>query len=133
MDKIEEIRRRARRAEDISLERAEAPRTPPETRGGDAVDKNPANAESALKRPSAALACERKNYGGMYAAARAYHGRHNPPGLEDADYWRRATDEMGIVARGFGNDPFLVGLLMAVYGELEREYARLKDVDTSSK
>lgn len=68
----------------------------------------------------------RRNYRAMYRAACDFHERHNPPTLE-GDYWSKASDDMTETANRFDNDPFLTGLLLAVFEELEREYKSLTE------
>ena len=71
----------------------------------------------------------RRDYRAMYRAACDFHERHNPPRLDDEmEYWTQAADDMSEVAAGFDNDAFLIGLLIAVYNELEREYKRLVEL-----
>lgn len=80
-----------------------------------------------------------RNYRAMYRAVCNFHEKHNPQkwrGLSfgqtddnepDCSYWGRATDEMGAIALQFDNDPFVTGLLLAVWDELEREYQQMKE------
>ena len=68
-----------------------------------------------------------RDYRAMYRAACEYHERNNPPRLGDA-YWSSAFEDMMATAARFDNDPFLAGLLLAVYEELEREYKQIRDV-----
>ncbi len=90
------------------------------------------DAQSALKRklePFTGIDSSR-NYRAMYRAACEYHERHNPPRLDDDNgetYWAEAVEDIGVVSSTFDNDPFLMGLLTAIYDELEREYKRLKE------
>lgn len=84
-----------------------------------------------------------RKYKALYRAAHDYHKRHYPPtvdrayweahiaGADDApqaelDYWEEASSDMCSTSNAFDNDPFLVGLLVAVYEELEREYNKLR-------
>ena len=83
-----------------------------------------------------------RNYKALYRAAHDYHIQHAPPVVDRAywethtagkdeppqaelDYWAEAAADVSATARAFGNDPFLIGLLVAVYEELEREYQDL--------
>lgn len=68
----------------------------------------------------------RRNYRAMYRAVCDFHERHNPPTLE-GDYWSETADDMTETANRFDNDPFLTGLLLAVFEELEREYKSLTE------
>lgn len=84
-----------------------------------------------------------RNYKALYRAAHDYHKRHNPPIVDRAywethtagedetpqaelDYWESATDDIAATANAYNNDPFLTGLLVAVFEELEREYNALR-------
>lgn len=60
----------------------------------------------------------------MHRAAYAYHKRHDPP-QDTPDYWEWAVTDLGAVSNLHDNDPLIMGLLKAVYAELERGYARL--------
>lgn len=79
-----------------------------------------------------------KDYRALYRAACNYHERHNPPKVDseywkshtpgedetpqaELDYWEEAAISVSETAAAY-NDPFLTGLLLAVYDELEREY-----------
>lgn len=84
-----------------------------------------------------------RNYKALYRAAHDYHKRHNPPTVDRAywethtagedeppqaelDYWEEAATDVSATANAYNNDPFLIGLLVAVYEELEREYQSLR-------
>lgn len=67
-----------------------------------------------------------KSYRDIYRAVFAYHERHNPPQLT-GEYWREAANDISMVSAAFNHDPFILALLEAVYGEMEREYKHLKD------
>ena len=84
-----------------------------------------------------------RNYRAMYRAACDFHERHNPPLVEAAyweshipgtddpppsevEYWQQTAQDVSDTARAQGNDPFLIGLIMAVYEELEREYEQMR-------
>jgi len=62
-----------------------------------------------------------RNYRAMYRAACDFHEQHNPP-TESPEYWERTAIEIAEVSRSFNNDPFIKGLLCAIYEELGREY-----------
>ena len=68
---------------------------------------------------------EGRDYRAMYRAACNFHEKYNPPQLSEA-YWSAACDEMCEISRSFNNDPFLTGLLLTVFDELEGEYKRLR-------
>lgn len=77
-----------------------------------------------------------RNYRAMYRAACNFHERHNPPTVKagedepsqaEIDYWEEAAEDMRKTAEGFNNDPFITGLLLTIFDELEREYKVLKD------
>ena len=69
-----------------------------------------------------------RDYRAMYRAACNFHERHTPAQLS-ADYWDAAAEDMVEVSNEFGNDPFLMELLVAIYEELEREYKLLPKND----
>lgn len=60
----------------------------------------------------------------MHRAAYAYHERHDPP-QDTLEYWEWAAADLAAVSSLHDNDPLIMGLLGAVYAELERGYARL--------
>ena len=85
-----------------------------------------------------------RDYKTLYRAAHDFHKRHNPPVVEreywethiagedeppqaEVDYWTEAATDVSTTAKAYNNDPFLTGLLMAIYEELEREYQTLRD------
>ena len=57
----------------------------------------------------------------MYQAVIDYHRRNSPVRLDD-EYWQKAADDLSATAGRFKSDPFVMGLLMAAYDELEREF-----------
>ena len=80
-----------------------------------------------------------RDYRAMYRAAFAFHEAHNPPtvdreywrthtpGFDDPpqaelDYWQHAAEDLSKTGAECGSDPFFIGLILAVYDELEREY-----------
>lgn len=60
-------------------------------------------------------------YAKAYRAAFEYHKRWMPC-PSDREEWIAAAREAETVSNQGGNDPFLIGLLGAVYSELERQY-----------
>lgn len=87
---------------------------------------------------------QRRNYRAMYRAACDFHERHNPPRVEAAywashtpgtdapppsevEYWQQTAQDASDTATAQGNDPFLIGVLAAVYEELEREYEQMRE------
>ena len=88
-----------------------------------------------------------RNYKDMYRAAHDFHKRNSPPQVDreywrthtsgtpqtDEDYWEKACDDMSATANSFDNDPFLTGLLIAIFEELEREYKTLRDAQKGSE
>lgn len=85
-----------------------------------------------------------RNYRAMYRAACDFHERNNPPtvdieywkshspGIDEApqaelDYWEKAVEDMTATANSLQQDPFLTGLLVAIFEELEREYKALRE------
>lgn len=84
-----------------------------------------------------------RNYKALYRAAHDYHKRHNPPTVDreywrthiagedvppqvELDYWEEAATDISATANAYNNDPFLTGLLVAIYDELGREYDALR-------
>lgn len=85
----------------------------------------------------------RRDYNILYRAAHDFHEKHAPPlvdleywkdhrpGVDDApqaevDYWTQAAKDVAEITSAHGGDPFLTGLLQAVYKELEREYKTIR-------
>lgn len=85
-----------------------------------------------------------RNYRAMYRAACDFHERHNPPTVDgeywrthkpgedeaqqvEIDYWEAVCDDMTATVNRFQQDPFLIGLLLAIFEELEREYKALME------
>lgn len=102
--------------------------------------------ESARKRQLAPFTGidKSRNYRAMYRAACDFHERYNPPivdmeywkshtpGIDDTPqaeltYWEKLSDDIGATANSFQQDPFLTGLLVAIFEELEREYKALRE------
>ena len=98
---------------------------------------------SGRKIEALARASDGSDYKRLYRIAHDFHQRHNPPtidrdywrthkvGIDDtpeleAEYWRRAYEDVLDTAKAHSNDPFLTGLLIAVYEELEREAKALR-------
>ena len=92
---------------------------------------------------------ESRDYKKLYRAAHDFHKSHNPPtvnrdywrthkpGLDDTpeeelSYWQQAAEDIGTVAASFSNDPFLIGLLVEIMEELEREYKAIREAAASS-
>ena len=67
----------------------------------------------------------KKDYRQMWAAAYKFHERHNRPNPD----WDTLHLDMGNLARQYGNDPFLIALLVTAFEEIERE-AAAQEVDT---
>ena len=62
-----------------------------------------------------------------YRAAMFFHAKYSPPRAGDPSYWDDVCEEMTNLANENGNDPFLMGLLLTVWEELEREYNNIKN------
>ena len=60
----------------------------------------------------------------IYKAVQSYHVRHIPP-QAGADYWEWAISDLQTVASLHDKNPLIVGLLGAVFDELEREYKHM--------
>lgn len=80
-------------------------------------------AQRALKRPQRAFTDHtgQRDYNAMFRAAHDYLSRYSPPQLS-ADYWIEAGNALNDTAAAHGNDPFLCDMLLAMFGEMEREY-----------
>lgn len=85
-----------------------------------------------------------RSYNQRYRMAHDYHKAHNPPVVDraywkthtpgeddipdsEAQYWTQAAADMDSVSEAGRNDPFLIGLLSAVYAELESEYNAIRE------
>lgn len=85
-----------------------------------------------------------RSYKRMYRQAIDFHQRHAPPIIEreywrnhtpgeddipaaESKYWDEATKDMIRTAAACNNDPFLMGFLMAITDELEREYMACRE------
>lgn len=124
-----------RRKQQIPVERTETAVNGPDALHGVSDQQSVARASNCLKMAFTGID-EKRDYRAMYRTAFAYHESHNPPTVDreywrthepgvdecpksEIDYWERAAQDMSAAA---GGDPFLIGLLTAVYNELEREY-----------
>ena len=98
---------------------------------------------SERKKTAFTSASGTRNYKALYRVAHDYHVRQNPPTVDreywqthipgedipspaEMEYWKEAAKDMSATAEAYGNDPFLKGLLITVYEELEREYQDLR-------
>lgn len=133
-----EIKRKQKQPAQIPAERAQMPADGLE---GQAMGRITPSTEPALKReirPFTGID-EKRDYRAMYRAAFEYHDRHNPPRIDreywqthtpgeadppqvDLDYWEKAAQDICEVSNRFGNDKFMMDLLVAIYDELGREY-----------
>lgn len=85
-----------------------------------------------------------RSYKRMYRQAIDFHQRHAPPHVEreywrthtpgeddipeaEARYWDETTKDMIRTSAAGNNDPFLMGFLMAITDELEREYMACRE------
>lgn len=85
-----------------------------------------------------------RSYKRMYRQAIDFHQRHAPPMIErdywrthtpgeddipaaESKYWDETTKDMIRTAAACNNDPFLMGFLMAITDELEREYMACRE------
>ena len=100
------------------------------------------NASQRPRRPSVSKSGGR-DYKSLYRAAYEFHERHTPPTVDrdywrdhrpgeddtpqaEVDYWTEAAKDVAEISKAHDGDPFLIGLLHAVYEELEREYKALR-------
>ena len=111
----------------------ESPQQPTAAPGGNTTPE----AQNAQKRPLKPFtALDGSNYRAAYRAVCEFHERHNPPRLDDdggESYWNTVTEDMGEIAERFNQDPFIIEMLIAVFGELERQFKlfALSDQETN--
>ena len=91
-----------------------------------------------------------RSYKRMYRQAIDFHQRHAPPHVEreywrthtpgeddipaaESKYWDETTKDMIRTSAASNNDPFLMGFLMAITDELEREYMACREEAASGK
>lgn len=117
---------------EIKRKAQNATRSPQMTVEANEVDKRSAcaaNVQSAQKRqiePFRAFDGTR-DYLAMYRAVCNFHKKHSPPRLDDAEtYWTETAADADEMVQRFKEDPFLNGMLLTVYEELEREYEARK-------
>lgn len=85
-----------------------------------------------------------RDYNKLYRVAHDYHKAHTPP-VVDKEYWRthipgedetpeaelmywtQAAEDISKTSAAGNNDPLLMGLLTAVYDEMEREYKAVRE------
>lgn len=71
-----------------------------------------------------------RDYLAMYRAVCNFYKKHSPPRLDDAEtYWTETAKDADDMVQQFKEDPFLNGMLLAVYEELEREFEAQKALD----
>nr|CRY94008.1 hypothetical protein [uncultured prokaryote] len=90
------------------------------------LGKNKPDAQKRLLKPFTAL--DGSNYRAAYRTVCDFHERNNPPRLDDdngAAYWENVCDDMCATASQCNQDKFVIGLLVAVYEELERQYLEI--------
>lgn len=141
---------KARAAKDELIEQGftvvEGDITPFEAADGQTVNTSTPPAVSPLKRklePFTGIDKSR-NYRAFYRAACDFHERHNPPRVDveywkshipgkdeppeaELQYWEEVAEDMSATASDLHQDPFLIGLLMVIFDELEREYKVKKE------
>ena len=64
----------------------------------------------------------KRDYRQLWAAAYKFHERHNRHNPD----WDALHLDMKATARQYGNDPFLIALLVSAFEEIEREAAAHK-------
>ena len=116
------------------------------------TNKCPSEQTPALKRklePFTGMD-EKRDYRKLYRAACDFHIAHNPPAVDteywrthqpgvdlpppaELDYWEKAARDVSEVYLSNGDDPFLIGLLVEVFDELEREYKARRDAAAAQK
>ena len=144
----------ARAAKDELIEQGftvvEGEKTPFEAAEGQLLNPSTPPAGSPVKRqlkPFTGMDKSR-NYRAVYRAACDFHERHNPPRVDmeywkshipgkdeppevELQYWEDMAEDIAKVANGFDSDPFLTGLLVEIYTELEREYKARQEAASS--
>lgn len=125
------------------IEGATTPFEAPPPQGEETSTPPPENARKRQLRPFTGIDKSR-NYRAMYRAACDFHERNNPPTVDieywkshspgidetpqaELDYWEKAVEDMTATANSLQQDPFLTGLLVAIFEELEREYKALRE------
>ena len=125
-----EIKRKPQPAQ-TAQESPQQPHKSPTAPGGAQAINNTPEAQNAQKRPLKPFtALDGSNYRAAYRAVCEFHERHNPPRLDDdggENYWNTVTEDMGEIAERFNQDPFIIEMLIAVFGELERQFKLLRD------
>lgn len=114
-----EIKRKPQQPVKKPTEGAETAQDAPEAQGVTIAS------EPAKKALQPFTAFDGSNYRAAYRAVCDFHERHNPPRLDDdggETYWSETVDDMSAIAVQFNNDPFITGMLIAVYDELERQF-----------
>lgn len=102
----------------------ETPFTAPQTKDKENLSPTGQRPPQAAPAPFFDMS-EQRNYNRYYRAALDFHKRNTPPRGDD-DYWMGVANDMGEVSSRFGNDLFLMDLLVAVYSELERQFKGTK-------
>lgn len=119
-----EIKRNAQNPSQAAQERPQRP-----------IDGRTANnipeAQNTLKRPLKPFtAIDGSNYRAAYRAVCEFHERNNPPRIDADDnniYWVNVWADMEATADRYNHDPFVMGMLAAVFEELERQYKMMED------
>lgn len=82
--------------------------------------------------PAAAGDLQEKDIGrdtrAIFRAAYNFYEKFHPPRL-DAAYWGEAVKEINNLSIDFDNDPLLIGLLHAIYADLESGHIALAELE----
>ena len=119
-----EIKRNTQKATQTAQE---SPQQPAETREG----INTGEMQKPVKKPLQPFtALDGSNYRAAYRAVCDFHERHNPPRLDGdggAAYWETVCNDMSATAEQYKHDPFVSGMIITVYEELERQFKLLQE------
>ena len=72
-----------------------------------------------------------RDYSAIFRAAFNFLQRHSPVN-QGADYWAEALKDLNGIMIDFNQDSLLMGLLQAIYADLEREYKHMLEAQESA-
>lgn len=131
------------------VEAAQMPFDEPPAQEADASPAPAISPSERKKKPFTGMD-EGRNYRALYRAACDFHEAHNPPFVDreywkahtpgedetpeaEIAYWTEAARDLRETGQRFNNDPFLIGLLVAVYNELGREYTARREAASEGR
>ena len=71
-----------------------------------------------------------RDYNAIFRAAYNFHKQHLA--RLEASYWAEAIKGLNDIMIDFNQDPLLMGLLQAIYADLEREYKHMLEAQESA-